>query len=52
MTAFNYRQDKARAAMSSFQHVQRDDIGVARSKADLDSGAWHDRYGHLLELEE
>ena len=34
--------------MSSFTRVETAEAGLARLRDDLDSGRWHDRYGHLL----
>ncbi|WP_421857096.1 class I SAM-dependent methyltransferase [Oricola sp.] len=45
-----YLDDKVRAAMSSFWAIgDAADKGLARLKADLDSGAWEKRYGALLD---
>jgi SAM-dependent methyltransferase len=42
-----YLDATVRAGISSFARL-RTEQGLARLRADLDSGAWHDRYGHLL----
>lgn len=40
--------------MSSFAEIGSEDrrAGLARLAADLTSGAWAERFGHLLELDE
>ena len=41
-----------RSAISTFARVRDIDEGVARLKADLDSGQWKKRYGYLLKEKE
>ena len=43
---------RVRAAMSSFWKIGDVTEGLKRLEADLKSGAWEERYGALLELEE
>ena len=43
-----YLDPDVRGAMSSFTRVATAAPGLARLRDDLDSGRWHDRYGHLL----
>lgn len=46
-----YLDPKIRAAMSSFWMLGDVSDAMARLKADLQSGAWATRYGHLTELD-
>jgi SAM-dependent methyltransferase len=43
-----YLSPHVRSAISVFARVHALDAGVAALQADLESGAWHRRYGHLL----
>ena len=43
-----YLDPRIRAAISSFWKISDFSGGIARLEADLESGAWEDRYGHLL----
>lgn len=43
-----YLDPAVRKAMSSFWTIKGVEEGLARLAADLDSGAWETRYGHLL----
>ena len=45
-----YLDDDVRSAMSSFARIDAA-AGVARLRADLESGRWAERNGHLLDLE-
>jgi len=45
-----YLDPAVRAGISSFSHPGTEP-GLARLRADLASGAWHARYGHLLEAD-
>ncbi|MEM9054723.1 MAG: class I SAM-dependent methyltransferase [Pseudomonadota bacterium] len=47
-----YLDDRVRSAMSSFSAIGDSSEGLARLAADLESGAWQRRYGHLLDLED
>jgi SAM-dependent methyltransferase len=49
-----YLDPAVRANISGLALLPPADIdpGIARLAADLESGAWHERYGHLLELDE
>ena len=47
-----YLDPRLRAAMSSFWAIDGVDEGVAQLEADLESGAWEEKYGHLRRLEE
>ena len=49
-----YLDPDVRAAISGLALLPPDDIepGMRRLAADLESGAWYERYGHLLELDE
>jgi len=47
-----YLDERARAAMSSFWKISGVEEGLSRLEADLKSGEWHRRFGHLLDLEE
>jgi len=47
-----YLDERVRAAISVFARIAGVDRGVARLRADLDSGEWHRRFGHLLERAE
>ena len=38
-----------RAAISSFSIMKQTDEGLAALKADLESGAWENRYGKVLQ---
>lgn len=46
-----YLDPRVRAGISSFARPGAEP-GLARLAADLGSGAWHERHGHLLELNE
>jgi SAM-dependent methyltransferase len=46
-----YLDPAVRAASSSFWKIEGASDGLARLAADLDSGAWMRRYGHLLALD-
>lgn len=46
-----YLDPRVRAAMSSFHAAGDVSAGLGRLRADLDSGAWVDRYGALLDLD-
>ncbi len=46
-----YLDPRLRAAMSSFRMLGDVTAAMARLEADLASGAWHDRYGALLECD-
>ncbi|MEM8929679.1 MAG: class I SAM-dependent methyltransferase [Acidobacteriota bacterium] len=47
-----YLDANVRAAMSVFAKMRHTDDGLAALRADLDSGAWHRRYGHLTSRSE
>lgn len=47
-----YCDPAVRAAMSSFSLLDECEAGLERLAQDLASGAWHARYGHLLDLAE
>jgi len=47
-----YLDADVRSAMSSFQRIENTEAGVARLRADLDSGAWQRRYGEVLDRSE
>lgn len=47
-----YLDARIRAAISSFWALENMDDGLRRLEADLTDGAWHKRYGHLLDLTE
>jgi len=47
-----YLEADVRSAMSVFARVEDVEAGVARLRADLASGVWERRYGHLLERSE
>lgn len=49
-----YLDPAVRASISGLALLAPADIdpGMARLAKDLESGAWHERYGHLLELDE
>lgn len=40
-----------RAAISCFWALERADSGLKELASDIETGAWEDRYGHLLELD-
>ncbi|HEX9964393.1 MAG TPA: class I SAM-dependent methyltransferase [Allosphingosinicella sp.] len=46
-----YLDPRVRAAMSSFWALGDVSQALARLEADLESGAWADRYGHLVALD-
>lgn len=46
-----YLDDRVRAAMSSFWALGDVSEGLGKLEADLKSGAWSQRYSHLLDLE-
>jgi hypothetical protein len=43
-----YLHANVRSAISIFSKMGRVEAGLAALQADLDPGAWHHRYGHLL----
>jgi len=45
-----YLDPDVRSAISVFSRIGDVESGLARLRADLDSGEWHRRYGHLLGL--
>lgn len=47
-----YLDAGVRGAMSSFTRIETAASGLARLAHDLDSGRWHERYGHLLDQSE
>ncbi len=47
-----YLDERVRAAMSSFWALDDVDEGLGKLKVDLDSGAWEQRYGDLLDLQQ
>lgn len=47
-----YLQAHVRSAISIFSKLERVDAGLSALQADLDSGAWNDRYRHLLDRSE
>ena len=47
-----YLDPRIRAGISSFHLLSGLEDGLARLAGDLASGAWAERYRHLLELEE
>ncbi|WP_193370015.1 class I SAM-dependent methyltransferase [Pelagibius marinus] len=47
-----YLEERARAAMSSFWAIGDVSEGLRQLEADLKSGAWEQRYGHLMSLDE
>jgi hypothetical protein len=47
-----YLDPRVRAAMSSFWALGDVSGALARLEADLDSGAWADRHGRLLDLDQ
>ena len=47
-----YLDEKVRTGISSFWAVGDVSDGLKQLEADLDSGAWEQQYGHLLELDE
>jgi SAM-dependent methyltransferase len=47
-----YLDPRVRAAISSFWALRDLTPALRRLEADLDSGAWADRYAHLLDLDE
>lgn len=47
-----YLEDRVRAAMSSFWALGDVSDGLGRLEGDLKSGAWAQRYSHLIDLEE
>jgi SAM-dependent methyltransferase len=46
-----YLDEGVRGAISTFARISAAD-GLARLDADLASGAWHERYGHLMAMDE
>ncbi len=46
-----YLDERVRAAISSFWAIGDVRAGLSRLAADLDSGAWADRYGDLMDLD-
>ena len=47
-----YLRDEVRAGTSVFPRIHNVEVGVARLRADLESGAWKQRYGAVLERTE
>lgn len=47
-----YLEVNVRAAISLFSKLKNLEAGLAALQADLASGAWHQRYHHLLHLSE
>jgi len=47
-----YLNEEIRRAISTFSRLHNISKGLARLKADLDSGLWKERYGHLLQEKE
>ncbi len=43
-----YLDAGARSAISVFSRIGGLEVGLSRLRADLESGTWHRRYGHLL----
>lgn len=43
-----YLDEKVRGAISSFAKIDNLQSGLDRLKSELDSGLWHERYGHFL----
>ncbi len=46
-----YLDPGVRSAISTFARISDVDEGLSRLQSDLEAGAWHDRYGELLEEE-
>ncbi len=46
-----YLDPKVRAAISCFWAVKEIETGLAKLENDLNSGAWEQKYGHLLDLD-
>ncbi len=46
-----YLDPRVRAGMSSFWKIGNAGAALERLARDIDSGAWADRYGHLLALD-
>jgi len=47
-----YLSEDVRRAISTFSRIHNISEGIARLKADLDSGLWEERYGYLLHEKE
>jgi hypothetical protein len=47
-----YLDADVRSSISLFSKIERVDDGVTALGADLESGAWRQRYGHLLDRAE
>ena len=47
-----YLNAKVRAMMSSFSRINNLNDGLEKLKADLQSGFWHQKYAHLLNLKQ
>ncbi len=47
-----YLDSRVRSAISTFSHVQRVEEGVIALSSDLNSGAWHKKYGDILKFKE
>lgn len=47
-----YLDPRVRSGISSFWKIANVELATARLASDLESGEWHRRYGHLLELNE
>jgi SAM-dependent methyltransferase len=45
----SYLDPSVRSAISSFSKIASVEQGIERLRADLHSGAWHRKYGHLLQ---
>jgi hypothetical protein len=45
----SYLDEGVRGAISTFSRVLDIDEGLRRLREDLDTGAWHNRYGHLFQ---
>jgi SAM-dependent methyltransferase len=48
----SYLDDKVRSAISTFSRISDVESGLSRLAADLGSGEWDKRYGHLTRLNE
>jgi SAM-dependent methyltransferase len=46
-----YLDEEVRGAISTFSRVLDIDVGLHRLEEDLDTGAWHNRYGRLFQTE-
>ncbi len=43
-----YLEEGIRSAISTFSRITHVNAGVLRLQKDLESGLWHQRYGHIL----